>query len=183
VTPKPSRARVFVAVVPPAPVLDAVEEVAAAVSEQLPVTAKRTTRPQWHLTLAFLGWTDIDAVAEALTPFALRPGRLALGGLGAFPSPRRAQVVWLGVAAGAEWLAQAAAAVGALVRPLGHEPERRPYHGHLTLARLRAPGDVREVVATPCEPGPPFVAGEIVLFESVLRRTGAQYRAHARFAL
>lgn len=175
--------RAFVAVVPPDDVLDAVARCAQQVGARLPATARCTTRPQWHLTLAFLGRADLDAVAGVLTALAVRPGMVRLGGLGAFPSDRRARVVWLGVREGEQWLAQAAAAVQALVRPLGHEPEARPYHGHLTLARLRTPQDVRDLLGEPVDGGPPFQVSEVVLFESRLRRTGAEYVPRARFAL
>jgi RNA 2',3'-cyclic 3'-phosphodiesterase len=181
-------ARAFVAVVPPEPVLDAVEDVAERLAVTLPSTARRTRREQWHLTLQFLGdHADLGTVAGALDALALREGRVALGGLGAFGSARRARVVWLGVREGDEWLAQAAAAVGALVAPLGHEPEHERFHPHLTLARLRAPTDVRDVLAQAGDPadtvGEVFTVGEIVLFESTQGAGGARHRSHARFLL
>ena len=62
----PEQGRGFVAVVPPDDVLDAVD--AAATAIEVPSTARRTTRPQWHLTLARLK-----------APFDLRPVVAALG--------------------------------------------------------------------------------------------------------
>lgn len=177
--------RAFVAVVPPADVLDAVEEVLAGTGG-LPEGAKPTRREQWHLTLQFLGnRADVDAVGGALAALAVAPGRLALGGGGAFPSARRGRVLWIGLRMGAEWLAQVAAAVGALLAPLGHEPEARPYHGHLTLARWKTPADLRPVVDALGDGavGPEWTASEVVLFESRLRRTGAEYEPRLRVPL
>jgi RNA 2',3'-cyclic 3'-phosphodiesterase len=181
---EPELGRAFVAVVPPDDVLDAVD--AAAATIEVPSTARRTTRPQWHLTLQFLGnKVDFAAVAAALEPLAVRGSRVQLGTAGAFPSERRGRVLWLGVSEGDALLAQLAAAVGALLAPVGHPPEARPYHAHLTLARLKAPADLRPVVAA-LGSGPvgrAWTAEEVVLFRSKPGRGGSEYTARARFPL
>ena len=168
-------ARAFVAVRPPERVLDDV----ARVVEGLEVPNVRwTARGQWHVTLQFLGnHADVDAVAHALTSLALRSGRAQLGGGGAFPSARRARVLWLGLREGGEWFGQCAAAVGALLAPLGHEPETRPFHAHLTLARSKTPADLRPVVERlgDAPVGEAWTTDEVVLYESRLKRSGAEY--------
>jgi 2'-5' RNA ligase len=85
--------------------------------------------------------------------------------------------LWLGVAEGATLLSQLAAAVGALLGPLGHEPEVRPYHPHLTLARWKTPTDARPLVdaITTAPVGDAWRIDEILVYESQLRRTGAEY--------
>jgi RNA 2',3'-cyclic 3'-phosphodiesterase len=176
--------RGFIAVVLPPPVLHDVDVLTSAI--ELPGTARRTTSGQWHLTLQFLGnRVDFDAVADALGALAIGPGIVRLGGAGAFPSERRARVLWIGLAAGAEYLGQLAAAVGVLLRPLGFEPESRPFHAHLTLARLKAPTDLRSVVgalgASPV--GEAFPVADVILFQSRTRRTGAEYEERARIPL
>ena len=176
--------RAFVAAVPPDDVLDAVD--AAVSGIELPSTARRTTRPQWHLTLQFLGnRVDFDAVAGALEALAVRRGDVCLGVAGAFPSERRGRVLWMGVSEGDALLSQLAASVGALLAPIGYPPDDRPYHAHLTLARLKAPTDLRPAVAA-LGPGPvgrPWTVEEVVLFQSKTGRTGAEYTARARFPL
>ena len=90
---EPELGRGFVAVVPPDDVLDAVDAAAAAI--EVPSTARRTTRPQWHLTLQFLGnRVDFAAVAEALEPLAVLGSAVQLGAAGAFPTERRGRVLW-----------------------------------------------------------------------------------------
>jgi 2'-5' RNA ligase len=181
---EPELGRGFLAVVPPDDVLDAVD--AAASGIELPSTARRMARLQWHLTLHFLGnRVDFDAVAGALDPLAVGRGTVALGGAGAFPSERRGRILWLGVTEGDALLAQLAAAVGALLGPVGYPPEERPYHSHLTLARLKTPADLRPVVAGlgSAPVGRPWTVDEAVLFQSTTRRTGAEYVARARFPL
>jgi 2'-5' RNA ligase len=175
--------RAFVAVVPPEPVLDAVGRAAATLDLS---GARLTTRDQWHLTLQFLGnRADVDAVAASLGALAIERGDVQVGGAGAFPSERRARVLWLGITTGAELLQQLAAAVGALLRPLGHEPEARPYHAHLTLARCKTPTDLRPVIAAlgPGPVGPSWTVSGVVVYESRLRRTGAQYVPRATIPL
>ncbi len=181
---EPEVGRAFVAVVPPDDVLDAVD--AAASSIEVPSTARRTRRPQWHLTLQFLGnRVDFAAVAAALGPLAVRGGAVQLGAAGAFPTERRGRVLWLGVSEGDALLVQLAAAVGALLEPVGYPPEARPYHAHLTLARLKAPADLRPVVAA-LGSGPvgrAWTAEEVVLFRSKPGRGGSEYTPKARFPL
>ena len=176
--------RAFVAVVPPDDVLDAVDAAASAI--EFPSTARRTKRPQWHLTLQFLGnKADFAAVAGALEPLAIRGAPVQLGVAGAFPTERRGRVLWLGVREGNALLVQVAAAVGALLGPVGYPPEARPYHAHLTLARLKAPADLRPVVAA-LGSGPvgrSWTAEEVVLFRSKPGRGGSEYTARARFPL
>ena len=178
-------ARAFVAVRPPDVVLEAVAGAVSPLPSAIP-GARWTRNEQWHLTLQFLGNNaDLDAVAGALGALALRAGDVQVGGWGAFPTERRARVLWLGVVEGAEYLAQLAAAVGVLLAPLGHEPEARPFHAHLTLARLSRPTDVRDAVrALGAGPvGDSWTVPEVVLYESKTRAEGAAYRAHATFPL
>ncbi|MGH9024537.1 MAG: RNA 2',3'-cyclic phosphodiesterase [Acidimicrobiia bacterium] len=176
--------RGFLAVVPPPAVLHEVADRSEVLD--LPGTARRTTRLQWHVTLQFLGnRVDFEAVTDALTALAVLSGQLRLGGAGAFPSERRARVLWIGIAQGEEYLAQLVAAIGKLLPPLGHEPPARPYHGHLTLARMKAPVDLRRaVVALGAEPvGKQWTAAEVVLFRSRTGRRGAEYEERARIRL
>jgi 2'-5' RNA ligase len=177
--------RAFVAIVPPDDVLDVVARVVAALDSEVP-GARWTRREQWHLTLQFLGnRVDLDATATALrTLEGAASASLQLGRLGAFSTPRRARVVWLGVAEGGGWLGALAADVARTLAPTGFVPEDRPYHPHLTLARFAAPADVRAALeapaAVPAGPiGPRWTPSELVLFHSVTRREGATHTRHA----
>ena len=90
--------RAFVALVPPDEVLDDVAALAGALDL---ADARGTTRPQWHVTLQFLGnQADIDAVGDALEGLPVAPARVRLGGGGAFPKVRRGRVLWLGLREG-----------------------------------------------------------------------------------
>jgi RNA 2',3'-cyclic 3'-phosphodiesterase len=183
--------RAFLAVVPPPDVLRWTDSVADSVRR--PDDGLRWTRPeQRHLTLQFLGRVDdpdslADSLAESVAESVRRiaPFTLALGGAGAFPSARRAAVVWLGVATGGEELAALAGVIAAATAPLGFAVEERPFRPHLTLARSTPARDLRAPVERlgAGSPGPPSTVDHVVLFESDTRADGAVHTERARIPL
>jgi 2'-5' RNA ligase len=181
-------ARAFVALVPPAEALDALERVLAPVRPVAPPRLTWSRRAQWHLTLQFLGRVDdVAALTRALESglAGCRPPVLGLGGAGAFPSPARASVVWVGLDQGAEEAAVLAAAVQRATEPLGHEPDDRAFAPHLTVARARRPLPVGSLLASIGD-GPVGAAWEaqhVVLMESDTRPSGAVYRERASIRL
>ena len=178
-------ARAFVAVVPPDDVLDAVDLALSRARTRVP-GARWSTRDQWHITLQFLGsGVDLDAIAEGMGELTVAAESVRLGGAGAFPRERRGTVLWIGVVTGVGMLGRLAESVGAALSPLGHEQDVRPFHPHVTLARLRVPGDLRGAIeAVGQDPlGPEWQPSSVVLAESRLRSDGARYRVHATFPL
>jgi 2'-5' RNA ligase len=145
--------RLFVAIAPPSGVLDELDAQAA------PLRADRddlrwTSREAWHVTLAFLGEVDETALTRLL-PRLERAAhrhhevRLAFAGAGAFPVPRRANVLWSGLSGDRRALGNLAASVAAGASRAGATPpdKGRPFEPHLTLARCRLPADVSGIVA------------------------------------
>jgi 2'-5' RNA ligase len=143
-----------------------------------------TTREQWHLTLQFLGnGVDLEAAAAALATVRGAASAVRLGGVGGFPTEKRAAVVWVGVREGARELSAVAAAVKESMLPVVPEPDPREYHPHLTLARLARGADLRAAAAGRTPIGPRWIADRITLFESVSAASGHHYRAHAQITL
>jgi 2'-5' RNA ligase len=146
-----------------------------------------------HLTVRFLGAAGPDAVApiaEALEGVAagLAPFDVVLRGAGAFPSPERPRVLWLGIEEGAlELTAVAGALDGPLVRA-GWPLPARPFRAHLTVARTdAAPYDAgaaaaRALIAGAHREAIRFTAERIVLFRSHLGRGPARYESLAEVA-
>ena len=135
-------ARLFVAFDVPDTVKRAASVAAAPWRERFP-DVRWVPEANLHVTLAFIGSTpleDVDPIGDLIVQAATRapPFRTRLDGLGAFPSPRRARVLWAGVADRDGIVADLAAVVG---RALGERVarERRPFHPHLTLARASRP--------------------------------------------
>lgn len=133
----------------------------------------------WHITLRFLGWAADDQVDRIVhgvaSGLATKPFRVRFGGLGAFPKPRKATVVWLAVAHGGDGLAELAAVCEDAVQRAGFTAEERPYHAHLTLSRVRPAEDVGGLI----DAFPPFdvrmTVSRITVYESLLRPGGAEY--------
>lgn len=174
--------RLFVAVRPPDDVLDAVEEALGPARKSL-VGPRWMSRDQWHVTLQFLGSVDEEQVGDVARSLesvsSVQPFPARLGTAGAFPRVRRGRVIWIGLVGGQEAMAELAGSVERSLVPVGFEPEDRDFHGHLTVARLRNPGDVSPAVeALGEEPvGPAFTVSDVVLYESRRSRAGARYEA------
>jgi 2'-5' RNA ligase len=142
-TAKP-RLRIFLAVFPP----PAVQEAAARTIERLRRPEDGVSwvkRENLHYTLRFLGDLGEDGArraAEAARQAAAQHHGfdVRLGGLGAFPSPRKARVLWIGLAEGAEPLVAVARSVEDALRRGGFGRADRPFAAHLTIGRVRNPG-------------------------------------------
>ncbi len=69
--------------------------------------------------------------------------------------------------------------------PVGYEPDRKAFHPHLTLARLKVPDNVAEVLAAigPDGVGDGFTVGDVVLYQSRLSSQGPTYVVLERFPL
>ena len=161
--------RTFVAVFPP----PAIREALFRAARDLPASkAFRLIGPEkLHLTLKFLGNVaedDLNRVAQALKPLRERhePFEVSTSGFGAFPSERKARILWAGVGEGSEPLRAVALSVEDLLEPAGFGREQRPYVPHLTLGRARG----RQAKLDGASVSPPalrFTLSSVDLVESV----------------
>jgi 2'-5' RNA ligase len=155
------------------------------------VPRARWTGPDtWHVTLTFLGWTRpelLDGVHEAVTHTAraCQGFETEITAVGAFPSGRRARVLWVGLDDPAGRLAAMAVDLGERFGPW-FEPERRPLTPHLTLARIDPPWNLaasaQGLLDLPVR-SDPFRIDELVLYRSHLSPKGARYEALIRAPL
>ena len=133
--------RSFVAVELPAEIQNAIARSLASLQKTLPKPLVRWVAPQnVHLTLKFLGDVspaNLDRMANALRIEAEGHGTfsISVGGLGAFPSSRRARVIWIGLQAPPSLLALQRG-VEAASASLGYATENRPFSPHLTVGRV-----------------------------------------------
>ncbi len=187
-----SAARLFVAVDIPEAARESVAAAAAELRGEAPHA--RWVRPEnLHLTLKFIGAYPeerLEGLARELRECgaSCSPFLAVLGECGAFPSPRRARVLWLGLWQGGEGAAAVAGKVEARLERLGVQRETRRYKGHITLARMRRPGDCEDMVqrlSSRLEAlrSAPFAVDEMVLYRSILRAQGPQYVALERVPL
>jgi 2'-5' RNA ligase len=164
--------RLFVAVVPPRPVL---LELRAALST-LPHTDGnlRWTHPEsWHITLAFLGEVPKESLPELVERMArsasrATPMELAVAGGGQFDS----QVLWAGIQGDRDRLGRLSEAVAAAARRCRVRVDERPFRPHVTLALARPtpedPVDLRPYVERMAAfRTPRWLVKEMELFESM----------------
>lgn len=179
-------ARLFTAVRAPEYLVPVIAELEA----QLPSNGLKLVRPEIaHITLKFIGEVaekEVAPIVDALRSVRMHRFDALLKGMGAFPSPRRARVVWMGCEG--EFTSLFKRVEDALCS-MGIKKERKQYHPHLTLARVkRLTGEgctrLEEVISRhKSTQFGGFEVGEFVLFESVLRKEGPIYQEIETFTL
>jgi len=111
-----------------------------------------------HVTVHFLGSVPeeqvpsiVDALDDALAGVTgdTTPGAVTVRGVGAFPNVQRPRVVWVGIDDPDGVLTRLHAAVTAALgplalNPLGYPAEARPYHPHVSIARMRGQRSSRD---------------------------------------
>jgi 2'-5' RNA ligase len=173
---------------------------AAAVTRQLAGLRSRLERPEdglrwsspdsWHITLQFLGATgdaQFACVVQGLHAVVAAPLSIRLEGLGRFD---RSGVLFVGVEI-SPGLASLRQRVILATARCGFEPEDRPYHPHLTLARNKGRSNGIRNLKPQMEGSAgssalrfsAFTASEFLLYESLLGPSGPRYEVRARFPL
>ena len=99
-----------------------------------------TSGDQLHLTLGF--FPDVSetvelAFREKLSAIEFRAFFLPFEGVGTFPPKGLVKIIWIGTGAGHPHLFQLHKRVQEAALAVGIEPELRPWHPHITLARCR----------------------------------------------
>jgi len=145
--------------------------------------ARWTRVEEMHVTLKFIGYVkqeQCEPIVSALADIQL-PARVDLRfrGVGFFPSERRPRVFWCGIEASPN-LRELAADIERALLPLGIPAEEREFVPHLTLGRFDSPEGLGKLVEKSHEiRSLDFGAtrqGQFHLFESVLKRSGAEYK-------
>lgn len=173
--------RVFIAI-------DISEHVRSAIRSYMARLKKVSEAPRWvrpegmHVTLKFVGEAKPEVVeqikSELRTVRSPAPVDLQFRGIGFFPNERRPRVLWVGIEA-SDNLADLAADIEARMAKIGIEPESRKFSPHLTLARFESPNGLAPLQREIQQLGSPGFgserANELFLFQSVLKRGGAEY--------
>jgi len=176
--------------------LDIPESVRTALIECTASLAKLCRSARWvrlegaHLTLKFIGEVPAEraeAIKLALAEIhGFVPVELHFAGLGFFPNAQRPRVFWAGIESGPA-LAKLAASVDERTATLGIARDAREFRTHVTLARFDSPKGLDPLRAVIAKLGTPefgrATAREFHLYQSVLKRTGAEYTRLATYAL
>ena len=137
-----------------------------------------------HLTLRFLGNVPDESVtlllqameqaAQGQTAFPLRARAL-----GCFPHPARPRVLWVGLDDPTQALGRLTERLRDAFIPLGFPPEDRPFHPHLTLARVqnrRSSSQLLSMLQTyQNRDFGVFLVTQLHIVQSQLRRGGARH--------
>ena len=134
-----------------------------------------------HITLRYLGEIrreKTDELRSALRTVSFNPFTATVTGTGCFPNRRNPAVLWIGVQPAGQLEAIFYRIEDAL-RPLGYGPEQRRYHPHITVARPGASSKqaaIRFLDQYSDFSAGEFIIEEFVLYESILRHSGPEYR-------
>lgn len=179
--------RTFIAIDFPQEILGKISEITTYFKTQTPPRAvKWVDAHKIHLTLKFIGELQESKLPEtksiirdALQKFSTFT--ISVAGLGMFPNAGRPRVIWLGIQ-GEKSLVEIHNALDQNLTQIGIKSEKRDYHPHLTLGRVRrnaAPDTVEAIGNTLSEfkvsnLGSTLV-DEIILYKSELTRKGPIY--------
>jgi len=137
-----------------------------------------------HVTLKFLGDTpeeQIISISEILEhlPSAFKKIKGSLNGVQFFSNRGNPSVIY-GRLEGMPEIGHLAAWIEKELDPFGFSAEERPFNAHLTLGRIKYPGDKRafsEVISAYHDYEIiPLIADRLVFFESILRPQGPVYK-------
>lgn len=139
---------------------------------------------RFHLTLRYIGSNLPASVPERLGEVAHASFTLRINGTGTFGSRGRGGVLWAGIEESAE-LQTVQSQIEAQVVACGCEPEGRPYHPHITLARFsRGCPEERLAEHAAREIDQTFDVREFVLFSSRPVQSGPpEYHIEERYSL
>jgi len=198
-TTMPQTTRTFVAIAVPEPLGPKLARLQTELAPWIPDCRWTLSQP-FHATMAFLGDVrdrDLNEVCKAVEAGVLAGAEsgafeafeVRLQGLGAFPSPAKARVVWAGMTAPSPkpLLDLQQSIVRALARA-GYRPDDQRFHPHVTLGRIksnRSGGcDATEVVERFCGwAGGAFTVTEITTFASTPGPQGPVYAPLGRARL
>ena len=155
-----------------------------------------------HVTLKFIGEQPeaaVDGIKQALSTIAATAVDIQFRGYGFFPTAKSARVFWIGIEAGPQ-LTALAAAIDEKTASLGIPKEDRAFSPHLTLARAsgrsgtprRSKSDApnrtfqrlqEKLAALPTPEFGTMTAREFFLYQSQLSPKGSKYTKLARFNL
>ena len=171
--------RIFMGISLSTEVREYVADIAENLSRQVPEV--RWVKPEnLHVTLKFIGNCGNDRLGgliDAMKEAALYlPLTLKIGGIGGFPSQSSARVIWVGAEDEKNKIDGLFKALERGTEKLGFVSEKRNYTPHITVGRAKKkPVHLPNGIGSIAGRGLMLEVRDIVLFRSVLKKTGAEY--------
>jgi RNA 2',3'-cyclic 3'-phosphodiesterase len=143
-----------------------------------------------HLTLKFLGSTNISRIskiANSISSVSADTQKFSFntgGRIEAFPGLKSARIIFVPVEEGSEKIMQFYDKLEDSLSKIKIRKEPRKFIPHLTVARIRNMIDLREEINnTSIMPQKNIECTHITLFESILKKSGAEYKVLEEFKL
>jgi 2'-5' RNA ligase len=171
--------RLFVAIDVPDDVRDVVDHAVGPLRERFP-TGRWVPVANQHVTVKFLGSTPperVPVVLERVTEVASRhaPFTTRAARLGAFPSARRAKVLWVGLDDADGRSAEIAGDLDVALAPELAARDDRPFTPHLTIARFDPAVRLEEDVTELGVESRAFVVDRLTVYRSHLGGGAPRY--------
>jgi 2'-5' RNA ligase len=134
----------------------------------------------WHVTVQFLGVVDEDRqddLKSVLMSWEPRLGNLSLRlqGLGAFPQPEHARVLWIGIQENQEFI-ELQNDLRRRLESFTLDTEDRGFRPHLTLARFRNPLSAQDLIQLGGRKHfGDYPVRELILFKAVMQGNIIKY--------
>lgn len=172
--------RLFISIEPP-------EEMRRALDKILPdhPDIRKTEAGQLHLTLLFIGkiqYSLVDELTAELGKIKFSAFPLKPAGVGAFPSVVNPRVIWAGLEVSEPLIRLQESVETATLRFLPDDGNGKPFHPHITLARVKEGSGVPELLRETAVPDlPEFAAEKFLLKQSELNQNGAIHQTVMEF--
>lgn len=176
--------RTFIAIELPHDLRGVVRDHISQLRKKVPdASASWSREDNLHLTLKFFGDVPVSRIAyvTAAASAAVKaraPFELVIAGCGVFPRSSKPNILWIGVEDASDALHKLQKNLEDEAAARGFAPERRGYHPHLTIARIRHPLGARELADAHLSfnfPRQGFTATELVVFRSDLLPGGSRH--------
>ena len=161
--------------------IEKLQEELANVARWSPQEVKPIGKQNFHFTIIFLGEVDLDTIGkikDKLSELQFEPIKISYTGLGGFPDPNSARVVWIGVDdEGRRKLISLTEKVISKMKDLGFRSNKE-FTPHITLFRIkRGKLKIGNILSKYNGKtfGPPDIIDKIHIKRSNLTQTGPIY--------
>ncbi len=139
-------------------------------------SVRTVNTPEFHLTFRFFGELNEEEISRLLTEFRklkLKKFILRISGLGCFPEPKKARILYMNVGVVEEILFNydLIAKIN-----IGKEPEERAFVPHITVARSKRPNNLESIVKIFDHIHLEKTIDHMFVYQSILTASGPVYK-------
>lgn len=174
--------RTFIAIETPTDLKEEMEKVQSLL-KQSNADVRWEQKEKFHATIKFLGDVQENILPKVLSVIEATvqehpPFQLTYEGLGCFPNKKNPRVVWIGSRNDDGTLDKLKTALDTSLKPFGFEPEKRNFHPHITLGRVKSTNRIKDLISmmekVTFEPQS-ITVQHITVMKSILKPQGSEY--------